>query len=234
MRLNFLFTILSIFLICPFSQASRVYSLNEKEKIKAPISLRELNRIRVEGDRISQVFGGEGLLEIETEEQQGQVYVRPSLRVSQEPLSLSLVLESGATQDMMLIPQDIPSETILIQYSNGSIEGKKNLKKTTQKLIDKILQFIKEIGKKEQLNIYEYKEAPMSFFLKPDTQVTKCAQYQGEGLTAEEWLIENKSLKEATIVEKDLAQTKDTKAISLERKTIPAGGRTYALIIRWS
>ncbi len=232
MRLKFLFPVLGGILACSYAQASKVYPLNEKEKIKASISLKELNRIRVEGDRISQVFGGEGLLEIETEEQQGQIYVRPSLRVGQEPLSLSLVLESGATQDMMLLPQDIPSETILIQAPNGSNETKKNLKKTTQKLIDKILQFIKEIGKREHLNIYEHKEVPMSFSLKPDIQVTKYAHYQSEELIAEEWLIENKSQKEMSLTEKDLTKTKDIKAFSLEKRTIPAGGRTHALVIR--
>ena len=232
MKLKFLSPILGVILACSYAQAAKVYPLNEKEKIKSPISLKELNRIRVEGDRISQVFGGEGLLEIETEEQQGQIYVRPSLRVGQEPLSLSLVLESGATQDMMLLPQDIPSETILIQSSNGTSDAKRDSKAKKEKLIDRILKFIKEIGKKEHLNIYEHKEVPMSFFLKPDIQVTKYAQYQAEELIGEEWLIENKSPKEVPLTEKDLAKTKDIKAISLEKGTIQAGGRTHALVIR--
>lgn len=234
LRNEFLFPVLGMVLVCSYTQAAKVYPLNEKEKIKAPISLKELNRIRVEGDRISQVFGGEGLLEIETEDQQGQIYIRPSLRVGQETLSISLVLESGATQDMMLLPQDIPSETILIQSPNGSSEAKKKPKKPAEKLIDRIIHFIKEIGKREHINSYERKEVHMVFPIKPGIQATKCAQYQGDGFVAEEWIVENKKEKEISIKEKDLAKTKDIKAVSLESQNLPAGGRTYAFVIRRS
>ena len=83
-------------------------------RVKATVSADEMNRISVESDRITQIFGIEDKFETELDEVNGQIFIKP-LTLGKAPLSLTIVTEGGMTQDLILTPQKGPSEGILLQ-----------------------------------------------------------------------------------------------------------------------
>lgn len=101
--------------------AAQVQSLREGSRIQANICPTEMNRIAIQGDRIAQVFGGEGKFTHQVDEETGQFFLKPLS--AQEggfphvPVSLTLITESGLTQDMTLFPREKTAATILLKPS---------------------------------------------------------------------------------------------------------------------
>lgn len=87
-------------------------TLNELRVIEAPISKEDLTRITVKEDRIHSVFGITGDYILETDEEQGQIFIRPS---NQKPFSLTITTEGGRTQDLHLIPKVQAAEALVLK-----------------------------------------------------------------------------------------------------------------------
>ena len=80
-------------------------TLNEHLRITAPIAAAELNRISVQGDRIHQIFGAEGKFSVETDNESGQLFLKPLNAAERHALNLTIITENGNTQDLKLLPQ---------------------------------------------------------------------------------------------------------------------------------
>lgn len=122
-----------LFLASSSLYAAQVYNLSEGSRIQANICPTEMNRIAIEGGRISQVFGGEGKFIHQVDEETGQFFLKPLFnqegstqegRFSPIPVSLTLITESGLTQDLTLFPREKTSATILLKPSSSSIQKK--------------------------------------------------------------------------------------------------------------
>jgi hypothetical protein len=102
----------------PFAplMALQTYPLVDHQKTKLEISQTELNRIAVSGDRIQQVFGAEGLFDVQTDDEGGQIFLKLN-RGESKPITVTLITEEGLTQDLKLIPQAIDSQSILFKPS---------------------------------------------------------------------------------------------------------------------
>jgi len=110
---------------------TQVHTLNEASRLQANICPTEMNRIAIQGDRIAQVFGAEGTFTHQVDEETGQFFLKPVSvpeGSAQEngfpstPISLTLVTESGVTQDMTLYPREKTAATILLK-SSLSVKG---------------------------------------------------------------------------------------------------------------
>src|SRR5438445_5990446 len=66
-----------IWLLVPEAHGALIYSLDERRVLEVPISQEGLTRIKVEDDRILHVFGLSGEYVLETDEDQGQIFIRP-------------------------------------------------------------------------------------------------------------------------------------------------------------
>lgn len=78
------------------AHAAIVKDLDEMRIIQVPISQEGLTRIKVQEDRILHVFGNAGEYVLETDENQGQIFIRPKLSEEEttlKPISLSLTTE---------------------------------------------------------------------------------------------------------------------------------------------
>ena len=115
-------------------------SLDESRLIEAPLSIQELTRIAVKGDRILNVYGPKGKYVLEADETLGQIFIRPLLETNlyettltgpplpeaNNALYLTLTTEKGHIQDLRLLPTDKPPESIIL-----SIEVKENTVRET-------------------------------------------------------------------------------------------------------
>ncbi len=104
------------------AHAAIIKNLDELRVIQVPISQEGLTRIKVQEDRILHVFGNANEYVLETDENQGQVFIRPKLSEEEaniKPISLTLTTEGGHTQDLRLIPKHQAPEAIILKSDSA-------------------------------------------------------------------------------------------------------------------
>ena len=89
--------------------------LNEELRLSVPIASHSLNRLVVVGDRIQHLFGEDEAFSLQSDEQSGQVFIKPSLGNGNKPLVLTLITENGLTQDLDLVPGASEPSTIILK-----------------------------------------------------------------------------------------------------------------------
>jgi type-F conjugative transfer system secretin TraK len=95
-----------------------VLSLCPDRRLKAAIAQDSMNRIAVTNDRITQVFGDEESYVVQAEEHTGQLFLKPTVENGDKPLSLTLITESGLTQDLTLEPTKKEATTLLLKATS--------------------------------------------------------------------------------------------------------------------
>jgi hypothetical protein len=108
------------------AQAAIVRPLNEMKVLEVPIAQDALTRIKVQDDRILQVFGNAGEYVLETDDYQGQIFIRPMISleaISSKAISLTLTTEAGYTQDLRLLPKKQAPETLILQVNTDLNQG---------------------------------------------------------------------------------------------------------------
>ena len=108
-------TLFLSFLVISSAHAVLTQTLNELRVIEAPISKEDLTRITVKEDRIHSVFGITGDYILETDEEQGQIFIRPTDHMREKPFSLTITTEAGRTQDLHLIPKVQAAEALVLK-----------------------------------------------------------------------------------------------------------------------
>lgn len=94
--------------------------LSEGKRLEATISPDVMNRITVENDRITNIFGDEGTFVTQTDDQTGQVFIKPTVENGVKPISLTIITENGITQDFSLNPTDSAASTILLKNTKST------------------------------------------------------------------------------------------------------------------
>lgn len=105
--------IMILLLASTAAHAAIVRPIDEKKVLEVPIPQGELTRIKVENDRILQVFGLAGEYVLETDDHQGQIFIRPIEGL--KPINLTITTEAGHTQDLRLIPKDKPPQALILK-----------------------------------------------------------------------------------------------------------------------
>ena len=111
--------------------ASQTVTMNPDKRLQAKIACDSMNRIAVTNDRITQVFGDNDAYEVQTEENTGQVFLKPTLENGKKPLSITFVTENGLTQDMTLHPEEREATTVILKNTSGA-----NASATGETIID--------------------------------------------------------------------------------------------------
>ena len=97
-----------------------VRPLDEMKVLEIPIAQDALTRIKIQDDRILQVFGNAGEYVLETDDYQGQIFIRPMPTLEAIPskaISLTLTTEAGYTQDLHLLPKKQVPEALILQIN---------------------------------------------------------------------------------------------------------------------
>lgn len=207
-----MFKIMFVFLIPSFAIAAQMLPLTSENRINVKVSQKDMNRIGVEGDRIAQVFGGSGSIAIETDNTQGQIFVKP-MDTSYHPISLTLITESGLIQDLLLLPVDIPAETIVLKTA----KKKQSQAHLTHKALlqGEIKELILAMAEEKEITGYEKRAISKSIPVWNDVQLIERQSYKGShfhGLVLE---VKNLSTSQINIQEKDFRFDKDIVAIGL-------------------
>lgn len=98
--------------------ATQTLLVSEGKRLEATIAPDVMNRITVVKDRITNIFGDEGTFVTQTDDQTGQVFIKPTVENGPKPISLTVITENGITQDFTLNPTDSTASTILLKNTN--------------------------------------------------------------------------------------------------------------------
>lgn len=104
--------------------STQVLKVDSTQRMKAKISFDSMNRMAFLNDRIVQIFGDEETFTTQTDEERGQVFLKPTENNKEKSINITIATESGLVQDMELIPEKINTQTILFknQSSDQSLE----------------------------------------------------------------------------------------------------------------
>lgn len=237
-----------LFLASSSLYAAQVYTINEGVRIQANICPTEMNRISIEGDRIAQVFGSEGKFTHQVDEETGQFFLR--LLSNQEgsnqegefsnvPVSLTLITESGLTQDLTLFPKEKTSATILLKSSSSStlktspsLPSFEGLGRTLP-YQDALIQALRALVGEEESVSEKQDNFEMPRFRSGASGLTAqfVRQGKGPGYRAQVFEIKNTNAEMETLQEKQFFQTNDL-ALAFSKTTLMPQEKATLYVLR--
>lgn len=228
--------------------------LDEVKVIEVPISQDGLTRIKVQEDRILHVFGNAGEYVLETDETQGQIFIRPQSleeEVTVKPISFTLTTEAGHTQDLRLIPKPQAPEALILKndttlkeeiekdsfnedpFNRGSFNG---TKLTSAPLFREEIEGLMRALQEGRIPL-GYKEMPINL-ITLNEPYQRVREIQGEKLRGLTYHIQNKTQKVQVLSEPEVAKALPFKehkvvAIFMPQKTLnPKEGTDIHVILR--
>lgn len=107
--------------------ASPAHALQIKQgvdgaQVTATVSAGEISRIALTQDRIRMV-NGDPDVDITHDEVSGDIYIKPTAAPLVKPLNLFIATEKGFTYQLLLVPENVPSEQILIRNADAQPNG---------------------------------------------------------------------------------------------------------------
>ena len=192
--------------------ALQTYPFVDQQSTKVIISKTEQNRIDVLGDRIQQVFGAEGTFDVESDEDGGQIFLITakhgfSLEESPsviKPMTITIITETGLTQDLKLSPKNIEAQSILFKPTLTLNE------EPQEKHLQQVIKLLKAMVKNEELEGYtrtslEKDSSPGSLRTTPfkSLKVTDIATYKGARLIGKIYTLQNQGKEALSLKESD-------------------------------
>ncbi|HUX78478.1 MAG TPA: type-F conjugative transfer system secretin TraK [Alphaproteobacteria bacterium] len=225
---------LTPFLMATAAHAALVRTLNEMQVIEVPISQQGLTRIKVKDDRILHVFGIAGEYVLETDEDQGQVFIRPVgfgtpdfSGASLKPINLTLTTEAGHTQDLRLMPKNMAPEALILEVDT-EIKQELEKEKRTPLFREEVEELIRAC--QEGRIPLGYKEMPISLAALHEPYHL-IREIQGEKLRGLTYRVQNNTKETQVLSAEEFAkgvtlQPNALIALLISQKTLKPGERT--------
>ncbi len=228
------------FLISTSAHAAITRNLDEMKVLEVPISQEGLTRIKVQEDRILHVFGNAGEYVLETDEDQGQIFIRPisSLEgeVNSKAISLTLTTEVGHTQDLRLIPKNQAPEAVILKTDSAIKQEIEKEKRASAPLFREEVEGL-ILALQEGRIPLSYKEMPINLTtLQGPYQ--RIRELQGQTLRGLTYHIQNKTQSQQVLSEPEVVQSVPFKehsvvAILISQKTLnPKEGTDVYVVTR--
>lgn len=207
-------------------------------KAKVNISAHDFNRIAVIGDRIENIFGKKQKFHIEVDENQGQIFLGvkdPSIK----EISLTIVTESGLTQDILMKVKDIPAETILFSSEENSLQESPRLTSLQERKHHLMKGMLKETITNDYIALSANEVVtgvPKINNKLVGTKITKqkvyilrknLQKYQGEV-----YVIENLNKFDLHIKEEDFQWIKNVNLVSISSRTLNPGKSAIIYVVK--
>lgn len=209
--------------------ALQTYPLIDHQRTTLTISNTDHNRIAVMGARIQQIFGAEGSFDLQSDEEGGQIFLKLHSPSSSKSVAITIITESGLTQDLKLIPKPIESQSILFKLSpqatdpGAHLQEQKVLKELTSQS-SSLINLMIAMAKNETLEGYtkmsltahkERGDPSLSSILK----ISPLFLYKGNSLEGKVYTLTNQGKAPIQLKEPDFTINGDL-AITLSRKTL--------------
>jgi type-F conjugative transfer system secretin TraK len=227
------------------AHAAMIRPLDDMKVIEVSISQQDLTRIAVAEDRIFNVFGIAGEYVLEADEEQGQIFIRPTDSgfsafdgTSFKPLNLTLTTEKGHTQDLRLIPKDQAPEALILKVDAMNEETRVKEKLVQSPISRDEVEALLQACQDNRIPL-TYKAMPLSLTtLKAANSETPLLirELKGEKLRGLTYEVKNTSslpliLSESAFAESFMQKKVLIIAISMPTKTLNPGERTFVHVV---
>lgn len=224
--LFYLFSISSVFLATP-SFALQILKAKDNETVSAKITDKGLTRIFVTDDRIQAVRGTDGMYQLTKDENQGAIFIKPTLSYQRTSFNLFLSTENGHSYTLLLHPADIPAQNIELKPQTPSKKRAERWEKNmpyTQLVVTLMTDMVnaKQPDGYAIVNLEKTKPIKLSSGL----TMQLLTLYQGNHLQGEFWRIKNPNKYSITVEPTDFYQD-NSQAISILDETLNANDETY-------
>lgn len=207
--------------------ALQIRNVVDNETTTAKVSSIDVTRIFVQSDRISSVRGVKGAYTRENDEEKGEIYIQPTSLYQHRAFTILLDTEKGRHFTLLLTPTASPAETLMLvpkgvgRESAGRFERANVYELTISHLIRDMRNGVMPSG-------YSMKEvnAKKTYQINKKVLVKLKTIYQGLNLRGEIYIVTNQTDSLIQLDERDFYKN-GTRAISLDRITIPAKSSVY-------
>lgn len=206
-----------------------VVMMNPTTRLKGNIASDSLSRIAVVNDRITHVFGDQDAYEIVMDETIGQVFIKPTVANGSQPISLSLVMESQCTQDLLLTPSSMEAATLL--FHNPSHVRKADKTTHVNEDANPSAHFL-EVMKRwiVEEDVYSDASNPPAHHTYPGCSGELMVWKQMDGYTVSRWMLGNTTSTPLNVSEESFYQQDDL-AIVIQHKTLEVGQSTVVYVV---
>jgi type-F conjugative transfer system secretin TraK len=211
-------SLLSLFFSFPL-WAAQVLVMKEQERLEAQVSAKDLNRLQVMGERIASVFGAKGAFSLEQEEVKGQVFLK--IHSAPPKMDLSIITESGLTQDLTLHIKPIPGQTILLKPSPKAPTP--DTWGSVTRFSSESVDLIKAMATTQEDSGYRRQRLLKPLNLWRDMDVILVETWTGEGLEGHVYFIKNTGPHEKILHEQHFRLSPKVRAVALQARRLKPG-----------
>lgn len=256
--------------------ALQTYPLVDQESTHATISETEQNRIAVFGDRIQQIFGAEGTFDVQTDDEGGQIFLKlaPALQATpkasswrevgvsmrkegspglSKTITLTIITESGLTQDLKLTPKPIDAQSLLFKPAFHPQEEREVQKEGVSRLASLITLMKAMVGdedlegytklsytKRDRVSLETPPSSALPLGISPfcplstgglrDLKVDPHFIYKGDTFEGKIYILTNQGKTPLSLIEGDFSLKEDI-ALTLSHKTLLPQEKTKLYVI---
>ncbi len=214
--------ILLSFMLCHNLYALQIHSLVDQKHTTLSVSQDQMNRITVQGDRIQHIFGSHDL-EVQTDEERGQIFLR--LLRPEKSLTVTIVTESGLTQDLQLIPKEIDFQSILLKPSPTTPA------KAPLSSLQRRIQLLKGMLDGDSVSGFTLSKAPFDRRYPEPLKILSHLRYHGEFESGHLYHIKNDGEVPLKLTEEMLALPGDD-LLSLSQHTLQRNQESWLFVVR--
>lgn len=212
------------------SWAVQVLDGTDGDIIYGKISMKEISRLRVQGDKIATVRAKQGSVGIESDRESGQVYLR--VMNPGAPVNMFITTDAGRTYTLLLKPEDIPATNIVVRDIRGRPSpATKDDKRPGSDHVGALKQFMLVMARDEIPNDVTMQEKGEKVKLWRDTDFTLERVYQSEEVVGEKYRLTNTG-KTRMVMQEPEFYREGVLAVAIERMQLEPSNSTNVFVIR--
>ncbi len=116
--MKMIFTLLAVTSLSTSAYALQIKQATDNGQITAIVSAQEISRVSLAKDRI-RMINSDPEVDITHDSETGDVYLKPATAPLTKPLNLFISTEKGFTYQLLLMPEKVPSEQIIIRNDDA-------------------------------------------------------------------------------------------------------------------
>lgn len=213
----------------PSAMAVQIVESGDGGTIYAKLSKKEMTRLGIEGGRVSSLRVKEGSLNIDPDDETGQLFLSVPAGVD-KPINGFLTTDAGHTYTLVLQITDTPADSIIIKEPKSKqAQGRSDFKTTSY---DKAVKRLVSVMANDELpDDMQVKEIGRRLDLWQEAAMTLERQYIAGDIVGERYMVANVS-KEAMVLDEREFYRKGVSVIALDQLNLAPGASTRLYVIR--
>jgi conjugal transfer pilus assembly protein TraK len=231
---NFLFSTCCGVVLSPAVFALQTFDVRDGGTITARISIKDASRVKVEGAAITDVFGDVstrdgGRLVVTADDAKGEIYVKPTVQAGTAPIHV-FVTTAKATYGLLLIPTDIPADTVLLRDRNAT-KDERAPARASSSYIRQLKGLVLALASDRLTPELTVTEVNRPVLLWNEVDYFHLRDASNAACTASQYQLREKQGKPMRLDEREF-YTKDVAAVAIDQLDLPPFGSTHVYIIR--